>query len=134
MNHKLHKELKLLLDFYLKQRQNPPKDFTYAPGVIPSPSFFTVKSLQGHVNNPLLNPAWINLVKDGHSVSLTPACLFKEVQSNQLQFMDKKLIDDALRDGAAMVLEGVDILEASINTFVGKLEDALPCLAPYPAR
>jgi len=127
MNSKLHKDLKLLLNFYQKQRQNPPEDFAYEPEVIPSPSFFSVKSLQEHINNPLLNPAWINLVKDGRSISLEPACLFKEVQSNQLQFMDKKIIDQALKDGAAMVLEGVDILDASINTFLGKVEDALPC-------
>lgn len=117
----------MLLDFYLEQRQNPPTDFTYAPGVIPSPSFFTVKSLQEHLNNPLLNPAWVNVVSHGRSVSLEPACLYKQVQSNQLQFMDKGLINNELKNGAAVVLEGVDILDASINAFVAKLEDALPC-------
>ena len=127
MNKKLHKDLKLLLNFYLKQRQNPPKDFKHSPGIISSPSFFTVKDLQQHLNNPLLNPAWVHFVSNGKSVSLEPACLFKKVQSNQLQFMDKRLINQALIDGAAVVLEGVDILDAGINTFVGKLEDALPC-------
>jgi hypothetical protein len=127
MKNKLHKDLKILLDFYMKQRQNPPEDFTYVPGLIPSPSFFTVKALQEHLNNPLLNPAWVHLVSHGRSVSLEPACLYKQVQSNQLHFMDKELINNELRNGAAVVLEGVDILEASINTFVGKIEDALPC-------
>jgi len=127
MSNKLHKELKLLLDFYSKQRKNLPDDFCYSPGVISSPSFFTVKSLQGHLNNPLLNPAWVHFVSGGKSISLQEACLFKQVQSNQLQFMDKRLINKKLTEGAAVVLEGVDILEASINTFIGKLENALPC-------
>lgn len=127
MKDKLNKQLKMLLDFYLKQRQNPPEDFTYAPGVIPSPSFFTVKSLQEHLNNPLLNPAWAHVVSHGRSVPLEPSCLYKKVQTNQLQFMDKQLINNELKNGAALVLEGIDILDSSINTFVGKLEDALPC-------
>ena len=127
MNTTLHKDLELLLDFYLKQRQNPPDDFTYMPGVIPSPSFFTVKSFQEHLNNPLLNPAWAHFVSGGQSIPLESACLFKQVQTNQLQFMDKRLINKVLSEGAAVVLEGVDILDASINAFVSKLEDALPC-------
>lgn len=117
----------MLLDFYLKQRQNPPDDFVYAPGVIPNPGFFTVKSLQEHLNNPLLNPAWVHVVSNGHSVSLEQACLFKKVQSNQLNFMDKTMLDEQLKKGAAVVLEGVDILDSSISSFVGKLEEALPC-------
>ena len=34
MKQKLHKELQALLDFYRKQRQNPPADFTHVSGVI----------------------------------------------------------------------------------------------------
>ena len=124
---KLNKQLNTLLDFYLKQRQNLPKDFNYVPGLIPSPDFFTVKSLQEHLNNPLLNPAWVNIVSNGNSVSLEPACMYKKVQSHQLPFMNKQLIHNEIKNGAAVVLEGVDILDASINAFVGKLEDALPC-------
>jgi len=127
MSTKLHKDLKLLFDFYVKQHQNLPDVYSYSPGVIPSPSFFTVKSLQDHLNNPLLSPAWVHFVSGGQSVSLEPACLFKEVQSNQLQFMDKRFINKTLNDGAAVVLEGVDILDDTINTFVGKVEDTLPC-------
>jgi hypothetical protein len=127
MKTKLNKELKMLLDFYLKQRQSPPHDFAYAPGVIPNPSFFTVKSLQEHLNNPLLNPAWVHVVSNRGSVSLEQACMFKKVQSNQLNFMDKAVLNDELKNGAAVILEGIDILDSSISTFVGKVEDALPC-------
>lgn len=123
----LDKELEVFLDFYLKQRQNPPADYAYASKLVSSPGFFTIKALQEHLNNPLLNPAWVNLVKQGKSVSLTSSGMFKTVQSNQLQFMDKQFMNQELQNGAAVVLEGVDILDASINAFVARLENELPC-------
>jgi len=123
----LHNDLELLLDFYLKQRANPPEVFTHAAGVIPSPSFFTVEALQAHVNNPLLSPEWVRLFAHDKVVNLEPACMYKSVQSNQLQFIDKAFIDQHLENGAAMVLEGIDILDPSINAFVAELDEALPC-------
>ena len=127
MKNSLHPDLKLLLDFFLAQRQNLPTEYTYAEGVIPSPSFFTVKSLQQHLNNPLLSPAWVHLVSQGKSVPLEDSCFYKLVQHNQLRFMNKDLLNNELKNGAAVVLEGVDILDASINGFVSKIEEALPC-------
>lgn len=40
MQNKLHKEFKDVLDFYLKQRANPPDEYAHAPGLIATPSFF----------------------------------------------------------------------------------------------
>lgn len=127
MSEALHSELKQLLDFYLEQRKNPPKEYTYQEKLLSSPGFFSVKALQEHINNPLISPAWVHLVKQGKSVPLEDVCYFKAVQGNQLRFMNKDLMNNELNNGAALVLEGVDILEPGINAFVGKVEDALPC-------
>jgi hypothetical protein len=123
----LHAELKLLLDFYIQQRNQPPTVFAHSPGLIPSPSFYSVGALQQHLNNPLLSPDWVHLRARGNSVPLDPSCLWKLVQTKKLVFMDKELINDQLSKGAAIVLEGVDIMDASINAFVAKVDEALPC-------
>ena len=39
MKYKLHKDLSVLLDFYNKQRKNPPDEFAYSAGLIAKPSF-----------------------------------------------------------------------------------------------
>ena len=112
MKTKLHKDLKPVLEFYQKQRATPPAEYAHAPGLISSPSFFTVKSLQDHLNNPLLNPSWVHLIAHGKSVSLESSCFFKSVQSNQLPFMDKTVMNKELKNGAAVVLEGIDFLRS----------------------
>jgi len=127
MQDDLHPELKLLLDFFASQRNAPPKEYTHAPRLIPAPSFFSVEALQRHLNNPLLGPDWIKLVTRGEPVALDAAYLWKTVQNKKLFFMDKQLIDEHLRRGAAVVLEGIDILDASINAFAAKVDAALPC-------
>ena len=127
MKQTLHPDLKLLLDFFLAQRQNLPPEYTYCENVIDAPSFYNVRSLQEDLNNPLLSPAWVHLVSQGKSIPLEDACFYKLVQHNQLRFMNKDLLNNELKNGAAVVLEGVDILNADINTFVGKVEEALPC-------
>lgn len=123
----LHPELKLLLDFFVGQRKAPPPEYTHVPGLISSPSFFSVAALQQHLNNPLLGPDWVKVVARGQAVPLEPACLWKTVQTKKLLFMDKELIDEQLRGGAAVVLEGLDILDPTVNAFVGGLDAALPC-------
>jgi hypothetical protein len=127
MEDNLHPELELLLDFYLQQRNAPPAVFAHAPGLIPSPSFFSVDTLQQHLNNPLLSPDWVHLRARGQTVPLDTACLWKVVQTKKLLFMDKELIHEQLSHGAAIVLEGVDILEPAINSFVARVDAALPC-------
>jgi hypothetical protein len=127
MEDSLHPELKLLLDFYLQQRSEPPREFACSPGVIPAPSFFSVSALQQHLNNPLLNPDWVLLRARGQAIPLEPACLWKIVQTKKILFMDKELINEQLNRGAAIVLEGLDILDTAINSFVAGLDAALPC-------
>ena len=127
MENALHPDLEGLLAFYMEQRSSPPEAFVHSPGVAAAPTFFSVDTLQAHLNNPLLTPDWIALVSRGQFVPLEPAHMYKEVQNKQLFFMDKALIDQQLRQGAALLLEGLDILDPAINAFAAQLDAALPC-------
>ena len=127
METRLHPDLQLLLAFYMQQRGNPPAAFSHKTRLVPSPSFFSVSALQEHLNNPLLTPNWIALVTEGQFVPLEPAILRKVVQDKHLFFMDKSVIEEHLGRGAALLLEGLDILDPSINAFAAKLDSVLPC-------
>lgn len=128
MKQKLHKELQALLDFYYQQRQNLPEAFTYKAGVIDKPSFFTVADLQRHLNNPLLQPEWVYMKQNGVRVELEKFCYYKTVQNKQLHFIDKQVINSEINKGAAVVLEGIDILDPTVNDFVTRLDESLPCV------
>ncbi len=128
MQNALHPELQLLFDFYRQQRLKPPKVFSHSPRVIPSPSFFSLSKLQAHLNNPLLTPNWIALVAQGQFVPLEPTFLGKQVQTKELFFMDKEVVDAHLSRGAALTLEGLDILDRCINGFAARVDADLPCV------
>ncbi len=127
MSGNLNVELDALLKFFLEQVKSPPAEFVHAKGLIAAPSFFTLESFQRLLSNPLLGPEWVFLKAKGQPVPLEPHTLFKTVQSKQLRFLDKKFIDEQLRQGAALVLEGMDILDPDINGFCAELDNALPC-------
>ena len=74
MKIKLHRDLQALLDFYHRQRKDLPEVYGHATGVIKDPSFFTVKDLQHHLNNPLLRPEWVHVKHDGKRVELEKSC------------------------------------------------------------
>jgi hypothetical protein len=128
MKNKLHKDLDALLKFFLKQRQNPPAEYTYGAGIVPRPEVFTLKDLQAHLNNPLLQPEWLIMMKGGKLLSLEPACLYKRVQKKELKFIDKSYINQHLAEGAAVVLEGLDILDTRVNNFLARIDDSFPCV------
>ncbi len=128
MKQKLHKELQALLDFYRRQRQAPPESHAHATGVIARPSFFTSKDLQRHLNNPLLQPQWVHVKLGGQRVELEKSFFSKTVQGRKLEFMDKQTLNEAIDRGAAVVLEGIDILDPEVNAFVARLDESLPCV------
>jgi hypothetical protein len=128
MKNKLHKDLDALLKFFLEQRQNPPAEYTYGAGIVPRPDFFTVKDLQTHLNNPLLQPEWLIMMVGGKLLSLEPASLYKRVQKKELKFIDKSYVNHHLAEGAAVVLEGLDILDPRINTLLSRIDDSFPCV------
>jgi hypothetical protein len=128
MKNKLHKDLDALLNFFLKQRQNPPAEYTYGAGIVSRPEVFTVKDLQAHLNNPLLQPEWLDVVVGGKRLSLEPASLYKRVQRKELKFIDKSYINQLLAEGAAVVLEGLDILDPRINELLARIDEPFPCV------
>ena len=127
MQQKLHKDLSILLEFFKHQRSNPPDEFTFKPGLINKPGFFSLRDLQLHLNNPLIKPEWVHLKTDGKTVSTNTSVVEKIVQRRALNFMDKNIIERELRKGGALVLEGLDILDPNINAFCAKLEESFPC-------
>jgi ribosomal protein L16 Arg81 hydroxylase len=60
-------------------------------------------------------------------VPLEPACIYKDVQNKELHFLDKALLEHHLAQGAAVLLEGLDIMDPAINAFAAELDAALPC-------
>jgi hypothetical protein len=128
MKQKLHKELQALLDFYHQQRQNLPETFSHKSGVINKPSFFTINDLQRLLNNPLLQPEWVHVKLEGDRVQLEKHCFYKTVQGRKLSFIDKEVLSNEINKGAAVVLEGIDILDPGINEFAARLDDSLPCV------
>ncbi len=124
---KLDKELQKVYEFYLQARANQSINHLFKANVIKNLTFFDFKSLQQHLNNPLLHPDWAQVVLKGKRVDLNQSVLFKTAQHHKLPFMDKQLLQQALEQGASVVLEGMDILEPKINTFLAKIDQSLPC-------
>ncbi len=123
-------ELQPLLDFFRSQRAEPPASgHAHAAGVLQTKpiAFFSVEKLQAHLNNPLLNHDWITLYKQGARIPLEQYMLWKTVLGKRLMFMDKTRLNNELADGAAVLLEGVDVLDADINAFVAEVDKAMPC-------
>lgn len=128
MKHKLHADLDALYRFFTRARQGLPESHSYGAGIVSRPSVFTLKDLQGHLENPLLHPDWLQVFLKAENVPLDHACLFKMVQKRNLLFIDKQFINQQLQNGAAVVLEGLDILDSRINSFLAKVDDAFPCV------
>lgn len=127
MSDNLPADLKKLFGFYIEQRKSPPKDYVVAKGLVTSPTFFSISKLQQHLNNPLLNPDWIQLRYNEEHFELESEMLWKVVQRKELRFMDKQKINDSLVKGGSVILEGIDILEPAINAFLVKVDAAMPC-------
>jgi ribosomal protein L16 Arg81 hydroxylase len=75
----------------------------------------------------------------GQQIPLEQSCFYKVVQQKQIVFMDKRVLDSYLAQGASAVLEGLDILDPAINAFVGGLDLGFPlafanCVAFFSQR
>jgi ribosomal protein L16 Arg81 hydroxylase len=122
-----HPDTEKLLGFYRQARAHPPETFQHGQAVVPAPSFFSVRALQEHLSNPVIAPTWMTVVQRGQNIPLEKSCVFKTVQQRQLWFIDKRLLDEQLRQGASVILEGLDILDPRINALCAQLDAALPC-------
>ncbi|MEM7293695.1 MAG: cupin domain-containing protein [Pseudomonadota bacterium] len=120
-------DLQQLLQFYESQRDNLPEEFCHGEGTLREVGFFSMQTFQQHLNNPLLRPEWVHIKTAGRDVMLDQFFSKKLVQRRPLQFIDKAKINEEIAKGGAIVLEGVDILDSSVNAFCGHLDNKLPC-------
>ncbi len=116
-------------DFYYKTARAAPaeRDFVHAPRLIDEPAFFSVAHLKQHLNNPMLMPPYFTLVWQGKRVDCSGAVGTKLVQGIEVPFLNKSILDDHLGRGASLVLEGLDILEPTINALCAAIDAVNEC-------
>jgi hypothetical protein len=117
---------RLIRDFYFKEALAAPRAMSHVhkPGLVPDQRLFTIADLHGHLNNPFLDLNYLNFFKGGKPIDLSSARLYKVVQRRRIEFVDRRIIQHHLSEGAACVLEGVDILEPAINALATALDRA----------
>ncbi len=118
---------KKVFSFYQSQQKKRPHAYAHKRECFSPMQIFSLAQLEGHLNNPLLSPAWLQLVEKGKIVDLREMCFCKNVQGRDLFFMDKLQVQQSIARGAAVVLEGLDILDQRLNRFVAALDQTLPC-------
>ncbi len=126
----LSPQLRQLRDFYYKTALKLPleQSMAHAPGLIDKPTFFTLEHLKQQLNNPLLMPGWFTLFWQGKQVDCKPALAHKVIQTAEVQFLNKAIIEEYLAHGASLVLEGLDILDAGINAMCGAIDTPHECV------
>jgi len=120
----MHPQLTSLLGF-LKDRAwhlPPDRDYWHEKGLIGAPEFFTVKDLKAYVNSPMLMPEYFSLIYQGKRVDCSQAIAHKVVQRVHIQFLNRGILEDYLSRGAALVLEGLDIVFPEINEFCAAVD------------
>ena len=113
-------------DFYFKDGLGAPPEVTHVhrAGLVPDQSLFSLEHLRRHLNNPLLDLNYLNVFQEGKPIDLSEAGLYKVVQKRKIEFADRRVLQRHLEQGAACVLEGLDILEPDINTLATALDRA----------
>ena len=113
-------------DFYFKEALAAPSTVShvYRGSLVPDQRLFSMADLRRHLNDPLLDLNFLNLFKGGAPVDLSSARLYKVVQRRRIEFVDHRVLDQHLEQGAACVLEGVDILEPAVNALAAALDRA----------
>jgi hypothetical protein len=117
-----------IVTFVQASRSEASAFFKRQPSLLESPGdLFDLNRLFSHLQNPLLGPDWVQVVKDGQNVPIAQGQLWKTVQRRKLVFLDKSDLNSALLNGASLVLEGLDILDPTINDLVAQLDNTMPC-------
>jgi len=119
-------QLRRIRDFYFKEALAAPAGVTHVhrPGLVAPDALFSLARLRAHLNNPLLDVAYVNLFHGGKTVDLADARLYKTVQRRKVPFVDRRVLQQHLAAGAACVLEGLDILEPEVNMLATVLDKA----------
>jgi len=118
-------ELRKLRDFYYKHALTLPleRDFVRAEGLLGRPTYFTLSHLREHLNNPLLTPEFFKLYWQGKQVDARPAMGHKLIQGSEVPFLNKGIIEQYLANGAAIVLEAIDLFDPVVNAMCAAIDD-----------
>ena len=118
--------LRSIRDFYFKDALAAPSAATHVhrKGLAAGQRLFSMTDLRRHLDNPFLDLDYLTLFLRGKPVDLSEARIYKVVQRRKLAFCDRRVIERHLAQGAACVLEGLDILDAEVNAFASVLDKA----------
>jgi hypothetical protein len=113
-------------DFYFKDGLGAPPEVSHVHrrNLVADQQLYSMGHLRRHLNNPLLDLNYLNLFQAGKPVDLASARVYKVVQKRKIAFVDLRVLQQHLENGAACVLEGLDILEPEINTLAAALDRA----------
>src|SRR5262249_7029940 len=115
--------------FFFKEALSLPAEAShlYRPGLIKDQTIFRLEDLRKHLNNPFLDLDFVQIVDRGQLVDLRPARCAKVVQRRRIEFVNRRVLQGHLENGAACLLEGVDILEPQVNLLAATLDRAHSC-------
>ena len=118
--------LRRIRDFYFKEAlaARSDVDYVHRAGLVPADALFSLERLRAHLNHPLLDVNYLNLFQKGKTVDLGEARVYKVVQRRKIEFVDRRVLDRHFAEGAACVLEGLDILEPDVNALAAALDRA----------
>ena len=121
------KHQQILVDFLTKALANGHAHERQETAIDPM-ALFSMAQFQACLNNPLLSPDWLRVTLNNQVLNLQQdSFLWKTVQQKKLVFIDKQPIQEAIQKGAAVVLEGLDILLPPFNQLLMALDQVLPC-------
>jgi len=122
-------QLRLVRDFFFKQALalSPERTYLHQRELIKNQTIFRLEDLRKHLNNPFLDLDFVQIIDRGQLVDLRAARCFKIVQRRQIKFVNRLLLQQHLENGAACLLEGVDILETQVNLLATALDRAHSC-------
>jgi hypothetical protein len=125
----LSPQLRLVRDFFFKQASAlpPERSYLHRPGLIENQTIFRLEDLRKHLNNPFLHLEFLQVVDRGKLVDMQNARCVKIVQRRPIEFVNRRVLQQHLENGAACLLEGVDILEPQLGTLAASLDRAHNC-------
>lgn len=120
----MHPQLTTLLNFLTEKAWKLPedRDYWHQKGLVGTPEFFTLQHLKAYVNSPMLMPYYFSLIYQGKKIDCSQAIAHKVVQRVHIQFLNRGILEEYLSRGAALVLEGLDIVFPEINAFCAAID------------
>jgi ribosomal protein L16 Arg81 hydroxylase len=122
-------QLRLVRDFFFKLALAlpPERSHLHQPGLIKNQTIFRLEDLRKHLNNPFLHLEFLQIVNRGKLVDMQAARCVKIVQRRPIEFVNRRVLQQQLENGAACLLEGVDILEPQVGLLASTLDRAHSC-------